>query len=435
MASSRRRVAIAMSGGVDSSVAAYLLSKQKKYNLVGLHMRNWESADEDEPQCLEQDRRDAQAVCRSLQIPLHHASFAPEYWTHVFEPFVDGISQGIMPNPDVTCNSEIKFGAMKEYTKKRLGIDWIATGHYARLWNRNDISIPSCIEEGLDGETIDWLSSWGTVSYPLLLSAADLSKDQSYFLANVDGRAFQNVMFPLGDLYKKSSDEEMSVRALAREARLPTAQKRESMGICFVGKRDFGDFIHQYLPEPPKPGNFVDVDTGQVVGTHKGSLLYTIGQGAKISGASKRWFVVGRAKDDDTTLLVCSGTHHAALYSDSLFLRQIHWIGGNSVVPPPLQSTGRMRVKCRTRHLQPLVSAEISGNEQGGWIVRFDKPIRAITPGQLTALYVGDDGLVCLGGGIILERSVSYHEQGKDLPTELHPAGHNDLSVENEKYG
>ncbi len=207
------------------------------------------------------------------------------------------------------------------------------------------------------------------------------------------------------------------------------------MGICFVGKRDFGDFIHQYLPEPPKPGVFVDVDTGQVVGTHQGSLLYTIGQGAKISGASQRWFVVGRAHgDDDTTLLVCSGTHHAALYSDSLFLRQIHWIGGS--VPPPLQSTGRMRIQCRTRHLQPLVSAEISGNEQDGWTIHFDKPIRAITPGQLAALYVGDEGLVCLGGGSIWKRGASYHELGVNLPTELHPAGHNDLSsIENEKYG
>jgi len=423
-----RRIAVAVSGGVDSSVAAYLLSQQN-YDLVGLHMKNWEAADEDEPQCLEQDTRDAEAVCQALHMPLHRASFAAEYWTGVFQPFVEEISQGRTPNPDVRCNSIVKFGAMKDYAKTRLGIDWISTGHYARLWNRREGNIPQCIEETADYDMIDWLFTWG--SSPLLLSGADRTKDQSYFLAAVKGKAFENVLFPLGDLHKKStSSKNMSVRELAEQAQLPTAQKRESMGICFVGKRDFSDFIHQYLPEPPRPGVFVDVDTGQIVGQHEGSLLYTIGQGAKISGALQRWFVVGRGKEE-TELLVCSGTHHPALYSNTLFLRNMRWIGES--VPPPLQATGTMRAQCRIRHLQPLISCEISGNEVEGWTVRFDSPVRAITPGQLAALYVGN-GLVCLGGGSIWQRGASYHEHGLNLPSELHPAGHNDLSVRNE-YG
>ena len=327
----------------------------------------------------------------------------------------------------VRCNSIVKFGAMKEYAKKRLGIDWIATGHYARLWNRSEGMPPRCVEEHLDNDLIAWLSSWGTS--PLLLSGADPTKDQSYFLATVQGRAFENVLFPLGDLHKKSpTDTSLSVREMAKQAQLPTAQKRESMGICFVGKRDFSDFIHQYLPEPPRPGVFVDVDTGVIVGRHQGSLLYTIGQGAKISGASQKWFVVGRGKDE-TELLVCAGTHHPALFSNNLFLRHVHWIGES--LPPPLRSTGTMRAKCRIRHLQPLMSCDVSGNVDDGWTIRFDRPVRAITPGQLAAFYVGD-GLVCLGGGSICQRGASYHEQSLDLPSELYAASHNDRSLEKE---
>lgn len=434
----RRRVAVAMSGGVDSSVAAYLLQKQENYDVVGLHMRNWEAADEDDDShqqaCDEQDTHDAQAVCRALNIPLHHASFVAEYWTQVFEPFVQGIAQGRTPNPDVGCNAHVKFGAMKAYAQEKLGIEWIATGHYARLWNRTSTNIPSCVEESLDNDMMDWLSLWG--SCPLLLAGADRTKDQSYFLAGVNGQAFENVVFPLGDLYKKSdtnNNKNLSVRDIAQEAQLPTARKRESMGICMVGKRDFGNFIHQYLPEPPRPGVFIDVDTGEIVGQHEGSLLYTIGQGAKISGASQRWFVVGQG-NEDAELFVCAGTHHPALYSNSLVLQNIHWIGGD--VPPPLRSTGRMRAMCRVRHLQPLVPCEIRSNTNNGWTMHFDRPVRAITPGQLAALYVGEDGLVCLGGGAIWHRGESYHELGLDLPPELHPAGHNDLSLHrNAEYG
>jgi tRNA-specific 2-thiouridylase len=383
-------------------------------------MQNWNSEDEDEPQCQQHDLRDAEAVCQTLNIPLHRASFASDYWTGVFEPFIDDISHGCMPNPDVKCNSIVKFGVMKDYAKQRLGMDWIATGHYARLWNRDFGELPPCISYILDAEP--WLSSWGTT--PLLLSGADPTKDQSYFLSHVEGRAFENVLFPLGNLHKTfaTDPDNLSVRDIAKRAQLPTAKKRDSVGICFVGKREFPAFIHQYLPSPPQPGVYVDVDTGQIVGHHQGSHLKTIGQGAKIPGASKKWFVVGRR--DETTLVVCAGTHHPALFSDSLVLRKVHWIGGS--VPPPLLSMGRMRAMCRIRHLQPLVSCEISFSAADGYNLRFDRPMRAVAPGQVAAMYAGE---VCLGGGTIWQRGPTYHEQGRDLPSELHPSGHNDLSI------
>jgi tRNA-specific 2-thiouridylase len=419
----RRKVAVALSGGVDSSVAAYLLQRDPRNDLVALHMSNWDAQDEEDVPsgCLEQDMSDAEAVCRHLKLPLHKTSFAAEYWTTVFQPFVEGIVAGTMPNPDAGCNSRIKFGAMKEYAHRKLGADWIATGHYARLWDRQENTASECLERVLQDH--GWLYKWGKRD-PLLLAGFDKSKDQSYFLAGVKGYNFRNVIFPLGD-FVKSGNVDQSVRHLAEVAQLPNASKRESMGICFVGKRNFASFISQYLPSLPPSGDFVDVDTGRVVGQHRGSLYYTIGQGARISGASHKWFVVGRAHDNVNTVLVCGNTHHPALYSDDMIVSDMTWIGGG--VPPPLIRVGRMRVQCRIRHLQPLIDCEISVDKTGHVEVYFDRPIRAITKGQMAVVYIGD---VCLGGGPILERGASYHERGRELPSELHPAGHNDLSVQ-----
>jgi tRNA U34 2-thiouridine synthase MnmA/TrmU len=415
----RRKIAVALSGGVDSSVAAFLLKQNPDNELVALHMSNWNPQDEEDapPGCLEQDIKDSEAVCQHLSLPLHKASFAAEYWTGVFEPFVDGIASGSRPNPDVGCNSIVKFGAMKKYAHERLGVDWIATGHYARLWNRSLEPTPD-MEQAI--EQHDWLYNWGANDNPLLLAGVDKTKDQSYFLAGVQGFNFRNVIFPLGDLMKTGHDT--TVRSIAEEAQLPNASKRESMGICFVGKRDFGSFISQYLPSVPPPGNFVDVDTGEVVGQHSGSLHYTAGQGAKISGAQQKWFVVG--KDAASTVLVCGGTHHPALYADEMRIDNMVWIGGD--LPAPLNETGRLRLQCRVRHLQPLIPCEMQVIDGSSYVIRFDLPVRAIAPGQMAAFYVGD---VCLGGGAITDRGASYHERGLDLPTYLHPAGHNDLSV------
>lgn len=432
-----RKVAVALSGGVDSSVAMSLLLKNPQVKqVVALHMSNWDARDEDDApsRCYQQDVNDVEAVCRHLSdTPLHKVSFAAEYWTHVFEPLIDGLMQGKTPNPDVGCNTIVKFGAMKAYAHRHLDADWIATGHYARLFNwkydvndsMSDKSAQAVVEQSLEKHA--WLYKWN--ESPLLLASADKTKDQSYFLAGVRGENFHNVIFPLGELYKTESAtggtfRQKTVRQIALDENLPNASKSESMGICFVGKRRFNSFISQYLPSVPPPGNFVDVETGEIVGQHNGSIFYTIGQGAKISGASQKWFVVGRRNVDTSTVLVCQGTHHPALYTDELLLEKnaFCWIGGS--IPDPL-SNRRLHVSCRTRHLQPLLDCEIE-IQDSFIVVRLHKPLRAITPGQMAVFYIGD---VCLGGGMIYNIGKSYYDRGMDLPKLIHPSGHNDVSV------
>jgi len=543
-------VVVAMSGGVDSSVAAYLLKnqmRQKKHssnenssdlNLVGLHMSNWSALDEDSDsndnarsfrtenfrakgsnqlhhlsnkpknspssstfcQASEQEYNDAQSVAEHLGIHLHRVSFASEYWTQVFEPFVESLSSDscdnrsehyigefTTPNPDFGCNTHIKFGAMKEYATSRLDADYIATGHYARLWHRADFdsSIPfdkrHCFDEWMMETSLslerevkksllgrpeeEWIldnrRNEHSPLLPILLAGVDRGKDQSYFLSGVKAEAFHNVLFPLGHLIKNegkgsenSSDDvhiQQSVRDIARDANIPTASKRDSMGICFIGKRNFGKFVSQYVARPPVPGNFVDVDTGEIVGRHEGTVYYTLGQGAKISGASTRYFVCGKGGNDETTVFVCNDTHHPALYSDELLVdfQSFNWIGlggkddielnGISCghIPRPLVDGKSIQLWARIRHLQPLASCRVFwdhtvGNCNGCLNVRFDSPMRATTPGQILALYAGSDGLVCLGGGPIRERGASYMERDFDLPlSKIHPSGHNDLSLMN----
>ena len=435
----RAAVAVAVSGGVDSSVAAALLQKTALYDrVIGLHMQNWNQQDEEHvpASCSERDFRDAEAVCKHLGIGLHKASFAAEYWTGVFEPYVADIHDGRMPNPDVACNSVIKFGTMKEYAHRMLGVDFVATGHYARLWD-NDWTgkddVPQCLHELIDDGQFDWIfqsrnghgrSTRGenTSLPPLLLAAADKSKDQSYFLAGVNGDSFRNVLFPLGNLIKTShndngdddddddNDDTTSVRQIAIQEGLPTANKRDSMGICFVGKRRFGEFISQYLPETPIPGTFVCVDTGTVIGNHKGSQFFTIGQGARIGGASERWFVAGRSAQDPTVVLVCAGTDHPALYTDTLSVRDVNWISGE-IPAPLLQDGSTLLVEARTRHLEPLISAELRLAESsvgGGVLVKFCRPVRAITPGQMAVFYIGE---VCIGGGAITSKGPACHDE------------------------
>jgi tRNA U34 2-thiouridine synthase MnmA/TrmU len=344
---------------------------------------------------------------------------------------------------------------------------------------------------------------------PMLLAGSDRSKDQTYFLSGVKGEAFRNVIFPLGHLAKqhhhqqsKSSDSHVvnssdstinnnnneiihnhqTVREIAQNAQIPTATKRDSMGICFIGKRNFGQFISQYLPEghtTTHPGNFIDIDTGKVVGTHDGMARYTLGEGAKISGANVRYFVCGKGRrsssavttqqqsehannNKENTVFVCNSTHHPSLYSDELFVDfdSFNWIGlgvGDAIgqdsssssgrynhIPRPLVEGKSIRLLARVRHLQPLTSCTVtwdrrcsntmmnngSGSTRGYLVIRFDKAMRAITPGQIVALYAGADGLVCLGGGIIGGSGLSYLDRGLDVTNGLiHPSGNNDLSL------
>jgi tRNA U34 2-thiouridine synthase MnmA/TrmU len=431
------RIAVAMSGGVDSSVVAYLLRQEyPETELLGVHMSNWDYHTEDHTsnlKCWEQDWKDAKAVAQHVGLPIVHTSFEADYWNSVFEPYVDQISKHKTPNPDVDCNRYIKFGVLKEFLWSKYQLDTLATGHYARLWDPSR-SRPDCLQEVLSQDpSIDALLSKTT---PTLLAAKDLSKDQSYFLSGVSGEALRNVLFPLGDYLKQppttnkaaegSSSSTTTVRQLALQAQLPNARKRDSMGICFVGKRKHGEFVQDFL-DPPKEGvvgQILNVEDGSVVSTfdphNQPSLLYaTIGQGAKIGGASQKWFVV--EKSDATTLMVCPGTHHPALYADSFVVDRIHWMAGEE---PPLP----LMAQCRIRHLQPLVDCEIRRRQDApGYEIVTSRPFRGIAPGQVCGIYLRD--LICLGGGTITQRGPTYMDLQKLLPDELHPAGQNDLST------
>lgn len=255
-------VAVGMSGGVDSSVAAMLL-RDEGHDVVGVHMQNWdafEESDGTQAECAERDTNDARRVCERLGIGFHEVSFVREYWQDVFEVMLQGYHEGGTPNPDVMCNRHIKFDRFVSHALG-LGADLTATGHYAQLDRAADGSVR-------------------------LLTAADETKDQSYFLSQVRQGALRSALFPLGGLRKTV------VRARAAAAELHTAAKRDSAGICFIGRRNFGSFLQGYLPQAK--GEFVCVTTGASVGTHRGYAVYTPGQRARISGQSTRWYVVGK---------------------------------------------------------------------------------------------------------------------------------------------
>lgn len=485
-----KRILVAMSGGVDSSVAAHLLVEKIKnftptykhnMHIMGLFMRNWSPLDEEGNtrycEASERDWKDAERVCQQLGIPLHRHDFVREYWTGVFEPFVHEIASNITPNPDIMCNSAVKFGAMKDYACRSdtLAADLIATGHYARLARGSselDEMLAVAADEGSKSSSDDeaWLAftslERNTHSFkssndpdyynnlahtPMLLSAVDRSKDQSYFLCGTKDTALRNVLFPLGDLYKTTRpnstpislkkrkqsnrarelsgdddyDDDVTVRDIAHAANLTTASKRESMGICFVGKRKFPQFISEYLPDP-MPGRFICVDTGEVVGKHSGSALITIGQGAKIGGASQKWFVTHKHPNTGD-VFVCGGTHHPALYVDEFFTAasSFNWIGGRFA--SALSNGKSLRALCRVRHLQPLIECEISLEDGDRLVLRTFRPLRAVTPGQTVSVYIAN-GDICLGGAPIIGKGSTYYERGLVLPNDIHPSGSNDSS-------
>ena len=455
---------VALSGGVDSSVAlGLLLADTPQHTLSAIYMSNWNLYDDDSVHCTtEVDWKDAQAVAQHFHCPIQRVALEAEYWTCVFEPFLEGLSssssssqqQQRMGNPDIACNTYIKFGALLEKVKKRLGEDTVlATGHYARLWNprREADEPPPFLQPVLEHDStglFHWVTEQSMQSNAsILLAAADSTKDQSYFLSGCSGQALRDVRFPLGDLYKKTTGPNPSVptvRQLAVDWNIPVANKRDSTGICFVGKRrSFRDFLlqNQYLPLAQAPVDFIDVDTQKVVGTTAPEkahpVLFTPGQGARISGSPSKYFVVGILELADGTnhhhrVGVCSGTHHPALYAGTLFLEDMNWITGC----PPLQllwNGQSLRLKCRIRHLQPLQDCTLSYDGIGPYQLSFDLPLRGITSGQQAVLY-DPSGLVCLGGGAISERGPSFFEMGLPLPNEVAPAGHNDQSTAQRLY-
>ena len=358
---SQLKVIVGMSGGVDSSVSAYLL-QQQGYQVEGLFMKNWEEDDTDEYCSAAEDLRDAQAVCDKLGIELHTINFAAEYWDNVFEHFLAEYKAGRTPNPDILCNKEIKFKAFLEFAAEDLGADYIATGHYVR---RSFEDQPKMLR-GLDG-----------------------NKDQSYFLYTLSSQQVAKSLFPVGEL------EKPEVRRIAEQLELVTAKKKDSTGICFIGERKFTDFLAQYLPA--QPGAIESVD-GQVIGEHQGLMYHTLGQrkGLGIGGlkntSDEPWYVVD--KDMERNVLIVAQGDHPRLYSHGLIARQLHWVNRT-----PIGEAFRCTLK--TRYRQTDVPCLVEPLDDDTIKVTFDTPQAAVTPGQSAVFY---DGEVCLGGGIIETR-------------------------------
>ena len=349
------RVVVGMSGGVDSSVAALLL-KQQGYDVVGIFMKNWDDTDENGFCTATEDYEDVMKVCDQIGIPYYAVNFEKQYWDKVFTYFLDEYKAGRTPNPDVMCNKEIKFKAFLEHAIN-LGADYLATGHYAQV-------------EFRDGE------------YKMLRGVDD-NKDQTYFLNQLTQEQLQKVMFPLGHLPKSK------VREIAAEAGLATATKKDSTGICFIGERNFKEFLSQYLPA--QPGNMETLD-GEVKGKHDGLMYYTIGQrhGLGIGGSGEPWFAVGKDLKRNV-LYVCQGFHHEKLYSTSLQAVNVSWVANQ-----PKAQEFKCTAKFRYRQTDVGVTVKVLDDEAVEVI--FDEPTRAITPGQAVVFY---DGEVCLGGGTI----------------------------------
>lgn len=361
-----QKVIVGISGGVDSSVSALLL-QQQGYDVEGLFMKNWEEDDGTEYCTARQDLADAQLVCDRLGIHLHTVNFAAEYWDNVFEHFLDEYRAGRTPNPDILCNREIKFKAFLDYALA-LGADLIATGHYAR-------------RRQVDGH-------WQ------LLKGRDANKDQSYFLHAVGSEQIACSLFPVGEM------EKPQVRALAQQHQLATATKKDSTGICFIGERRFADFLGRYLPA--QPGDIVDTK-GQLLGHHQGLMYHTLGQrqGLGIGGLrghdQQPWYVL--AKDlANNRLVVGQGQDHPWLYTQSLSVAHIYWVN-------PVEIDGPRRLTAKIRYRQSDQPCTLERQDQG-YRVTFDKPQRAVTPGQSVVFY---DQEVCLGGGVIESSAPEHH--------------------------
>ncbi len=344
-----KKVVVGMSGGVDSSVTALLL-KQQGYQVIGLFMKNWE--DLDGTCTAARDYEDVVRVCDKIGIPYYTVNFVQEYWDGVFTQFLEELKSGYTPNPDVLCNREIKF---KVFFQKalELGADYLATGHYART------------EGGR------------------LLKSVDGAKDQTYFLNTLKKEILEKVMFPIGHLDKGS------VRAVAHTGNLATAAKKDSTGICFIGKRDFSQFLSRYIPY--QKGNFETL-AGQVVGEHQGTAFYTIGQrkGLKIGGPGQAWFVV--SKDISRNVVyVEQGDDHPALYQSSLVGTEASWVCGEAPITP-------FQCQAKIRYRQADQECTIERIENDKVFVSFKTPQRAVTPRQSIVFYAGE---VCLGGALI----------------------------------
>ena len=353
------RVVVGMSGGVDSSVAAMLM-KRAGHEVIGVFMKNWEEKDDSGVCTSERDWSDARAVCEHLDIPYYSVNFARQYWDRVFEHFLAEYRRGRTPNPDVLCNREIKFNVFLDFAEK-LGAEKLVTGHFANI---------DCV----GGEY-------------RLLRAADENKDQTYFLYMINQRALSKAMFPVGNLTKAQ------IRQLARDNGIPVSEKKDSTGVCFIGERNFKQFLSAYLPA--QPGDMVTLD-GRVVGRHDGLMYYTLGQrrglGIGGGGDGRRWFVVQKDLKRNV-LVVQQGEDSPLLYTRAARGGELTWLAER----PPVPDGAPLRCQVRLRHRQPLQQCTLILRD-GVAHMRFDDPQRAVTPGQSAVFYLDR---VCLGGCIV----------------------------------
>lgn len=361
------KVLLGLSGGVDSAVAAYRL-KEQGYDVACAFMRNWDSfanndilgnptiQDDVCPQ--EQDYADAMKVAQKLKLPLYRVDFVKEYWDDVFSVFLNEYKRGRTPNPDILCNKHIKFKAFFDYAKS-MGFDTVATGHYAQVDS--------------------------TYIYPRLLRGKDANKDQTYFLCQMPKEALAHTLFPIGNL------EKPEVREIAQKLHLDSVStKKDSTGICFIGERNFRQFLQNYLPS--KEGNIVDIHNGQVIGKHVGVLYYTIGQrkGLGIGGNLGPWFVVG--KDVEKNILyVCNQNENNWLLTDSCIVSGVNWF-------PEMKPKGEYACTAKFRYRQKDHAVSIRFLDEHTLYVRYPQKVSAVTSGQEAVFYQGEE---CLGGGVI----------------------------------
>jgi tRNA-specific 2-thiouridylase len=357
------KVIVGMSGGVDSSVSAFLLQEQG-YQVEGLFMKNWEEDDTDEYCAAAEDLKDAQAICDKLGIKLHTINFATEYWDNVFEYFLAEYKAGRTPNPDIMCNKEIKFKAFLEFACEDLGADYIATGHYVQREFQDN--------------------NWK------MIRGLDNNKDQSYFLYTLNEKQLAQTLFPVGHI------EKSEVRSIAEKAGLITHNKKDSTGICFIGERKFKDFLGQYLPA--KPG-IIESAEGKAIGHHDGLMYHTLGQrkGLRIGGLAdageEPWYVVEKDLLRNV-LIVGQGQDHPRLFSKGLIANQLHWVDRTEL-------TESINCTVKTRYRQHDVECNVTpikDSTSGEYRIDFAEQQSSVTPGQSVVFYQGD---VCLGGGII----------------------------------
>lgn len=362
------KVIVGLSGGVDSAVAALLLIQTGLYEVEGLFMKNWEEEENDLGYCpSEEDLKVAKQVAKLLNITLHTANFAPEYWQHVFQDFLSEYQAGRTPNPDILCNKEIKFSVFLNYAQT-LGADFIATGHYAQI---------------IYHENPDQTQ---------LLQAVDHNKDQTYFLHQVKSEQLAKSIFPIGHLLKSD------VRKIAQEAGLSNSQRKDSTGICFIGERKFNRFLSDFLVA--KPGQ-IQTPEGEILGKHTGLMYYTLGQrggiqlGGKKNHAELPWYVVAK-NITDNTLIVAQGQDHPWHFSEQVILENIHWIAPNGLTQ--LLTVPPMMAKIRYRQSSQHCWLKDTSNPM---CVNFNELQRAATPGQYLVFYNGIG--ICVGGGKIAQ--------------------------------